>query len=62
MRIDRIKLITEMARKDMTSIELARKADVSRSSVCSLRNGKSCTENTIKRVADALGVSVDNLR
>lgn len=62
MRIDRIKLITEMARKDMTSIELARKADVSRSSICSLRSGKSCAENTIKRVADALGVSVDRLR
>ena len=62
MRVDRIKVIAEMARKDMSSIELAKKAGVSRSSICSLRSGKSCTENTIRRVAQALGVSVEDLR
>ena len=61
-RIDRVKLIAEMARQNVTSIGLAKKAGVSRSSICSLRSGKSCAENTIKRVADALGVSVDDLR
>ena len=40
MRIDRVKLIAEMARQS---------------------SGKSCTENSVKRVAAALGVSVESL-
>lgn len=55
MRIDRVKLIAEMARQDMKVQELADKATVSRATVTALRGGKSCNENSVLRVAQALG-------
>lgn len=61
MRIDRVKLIAEMARRDVTVQELANKATVSRATVTALRGGKSCNENSVRRVAQALGIPVDSL-
>lgn len=61
MRIDRVKLIAEMARRDMRVQELADKATVSRSTVTALRGGKSCNENSIRRVANALDIPVESL-
>ena len=61
MRIDRIKLIAEIARKDMTVKALAEKAIVSRMTVSAMRCGKSVNENTARRVAQALGVDVEDL-
>lgn len=62
MRIDRVKLIAEMARQEITTAELAEKAGVSRSSICAMRGGKSCYANTINHVARALGVSIEDLK
>ena len=61
MRIDRVKLIAEMARRDMRVQELADKATVSRATVPALRGGKSCNENSIRRVANALDIPVESL-
>ena len=61
MRIDRVKLIAEMARQDMKVQELADKATVSRATVTALRGGKSCNENSIRRVAQALDVPLEAL-
>ena len=61
MRIDRVKLIAEMARRDMKVQELADKATVSRTTVTALRGGKSCNENSIRRVANALDIPVESL-
>ena len=61
MRIDRVKLIAEMARQEIKSVELAEKAGVSRVTVSAMRCGKSCTENSVKHVARALGVPVESL-
>ena len=61
MRIDRIKLIAEMARKDMTVKALAEKSLVSRMTVSAMRCGKSVNENSARRVAQALGVDVADL-
>lgn len=61
MRIDRIKLIAEMARKDLTVKALAEKALVSRMTVSAMRCGKSVNENSARRVAQALGVDVADL-
>ena len=61
MRIDRVKLIAEMARRDMRVQELADKATVSRATVPALRGGKSCNENSIRRVAHALDIPVESL-
>lgn len=61
MRIDRIKLIATMARKDLTVKALAEKALVSRMTVSAMRCGKSFNENSARRVAQALGVDVADL-
>lgn len=61
MRIDRIKLITEMVRQDIKTCELAEMAAVSRATITALRGGKSCSANSAKRVAQALNVPLESL-
>lgn len=61
MRIDRIKLIAEMARKELTVKALAEKALVSRMTVSAMRCGKSVNENSARRVAQALAVEIEDL-
>lgn len=61
MRVDRVKLIAEMARQDVRVAELAEKAGVSRCTITALRGGKSCNANSVKHVARALGVQVEEL-
>ena len=61
MRIDRVKLIAEMARLDMSVASLSEKAAVSRSTVTALRGGKNCNANSVRRVATALGMTVESL-
>ena len=61
MVIDRVKLITEMARQRVTVLELAEKAGVARVTLTSVRSGKSCTANTARHIARALGVDVEAL-
>ena len=61
MRIDRVKLIAEMARQEIRVQELAEKAGVSRVTITGMRGGKSCTENSVKHVAKALGIPVESL-
>ena len=62
MRIDRVRLIAEMARQDIKALEIAEKAQVSRSTITALRGGKSCNVNSVRRIATALGVTVDELK
>ena len=61
MRIDRVKLIAEMARQDVTGIQLAERAGVSRVTVSALRCGKTCTAETASKIARALGVDVTEI-
>lgn len=61
MRIDRVKLIAEMARQDITSIKLAEKSGVSRVTVSAVRCGKACSTSTAGKIAAALGVPVESI-
>lgn len=61
MRIDRVKLIAEMARQEISVRGLAEKASVSKCSITALRGGKSCSKNTIMHVCKALNVPVESL-
>ena len=61
MRIDRVKLIAEMARQEITVNELAEKASVSRVTITSARGGKSCSRNSVLHIARGLGVDVSEL-
>ena len=62
MRIDRIKLITEMAKQDMKQKDLAERAGISRATVNYVKSGKSCSEKVGKKIANALGVEVNAFR
>lgn len=61
MRIDRIKLVSELARQDMTQKRLAELAGVSRASVNYIKSGKSCSDEIGHKIADALKVPIETL-
>ena len=61
MRIDRIKLITELAQRDMTQKRLAELSGVSRATINYVRAGKSCTDEVGQKIAQALGVTTKEL-
>lgn len=61
MRVNRVKLMAESARRGIRTAELASKAGVSRATLSAMRGGKSCSVETVQRVAQALGVPVESL-
>lgn len=61
MRIDRIKLITEMARSEIKLYELAEKTGITRATITAIKSGKSCREETAVKLAAGLGVPLSNL-
>lgn len=56
MRIDRVKLITEMARRELGVSALAARCGMSRATVTAVKTGKTCSDQTARKLADALGV------
>jgi putative transcriptional regulator len=61
MRLDRVKLITELARRDMTVNCLAQAAGVTRVTISGIKCGKSCADSTAYKIAQALNVPIDFL-
>ena len=61
MRIDRIKLVAELTRQDMTQAKLAKLAGISRTTVNYIKSGKSCSDEVGNKIANALGVPVTTL-
>ena len=61
MRIDRVKLVTEMARQDMTQLRLVELSGVSRATVSGIQNGRSCSSRSAVKIADALNVPLETL-
>ena len=61
MRIDRVKLIAEMARQEISCIRLAEKAGLGRVTITATRSGKSCSPATAVKIAKALGVPVESI-
>lgn len=61
MRIDRVKLVAELTRRDMTQKKLAELAGVSRATINYIKCGKSCADEIGYKIADALGVPVEKL-
>lgn len=58
MRIDRVKLIAEMARQDLTVLALAERSGLSRMTITSVRSGKSCSKATAEKLAAVLGYDI----
>ena len=61
MRLDRAKLCAIIVKKDLTSIELSKKAGISAQTICSIRKGRSCRDYTGIKIAKALGVNISEL-
>lgn len=61
MRIDRIKLVSELTRQDMTQKRLAELSGVSRVTINYVKGGKSCSDEVGQKIAKALGVDVTEI-
>ena len=61
MKLDRVKLITEMARNGVSCKELVERSGLSRLTVTNVRNGKSCTKSTAIAIAKAIGVEMSQI-
>ena len=55
MRVDRVKLIAEMARAEMSAIKLSEISGVSRITISAIRSGKRCSKETAEKLASVLG-------
>lgn len=62
MKLDCVKVVFELKRQRLTSLDLANKAMCGLSTVQSARNGRNISTNSARRLAAALGVSVDDLK
>lgn len=61
MRIDRVKFVAELTRRDMTQAKLADLAGISRATVNYIKSGKSCSDEVGNKIAKALGVDVTEI-
>ena len=61
MKLDRIKLITEMARRRMTVVEMAKITGISRVTITNVRSGKSCSAAVGYAIAKALNMGPADL-
>ena len=61
MRIDRIKFVSELTRRDMALKKLAELSDVSRATICHIKGGKSCSDEVGHKIAKALNVPIEKL-
>ena len=61
MRIDRVKLATELARREWRDKRLAELSGVSRATLSAIKGGKTISPDTAQRVAGALGLPMEEL-
>ena len=62
MRICRVKLVTELAKRNMTGQDLAKQARLSKATVSSIKNGRSCSEDTAAKIAGVLNMAVEDFK
>lgn len=60
MRVDRVKIAAEMARRDLNSKRLAELTGLSRMTISTVKNGKSCSKDTADKLAAVLGREIIN--
>lgn len=61
MRLNRLELIKELARQDMTQTQLAELSGVSRATINGVKNGRSCSDKSGIKIAEALNVPIEQL-
>ena len=61
MRICRSKFVSELVKHDLTLAKLSEMSGLSRATLTAIKSGKSCKEETAKKIAEALGVPLKKL-
>lgn len=61
MRIDRVKLVSELTKKDMTQKHLAEIVGVSRVTINNVKCGRACSDKVGQKIAQALGIDVTEI-
>lgn len=61
VRIDRIKFVTELEKRDMTQKRLSELSGVSKATISYIKCGKSCSNEIGQKIAEALGVAVEEI-
>lgn len=61
MRIDRVKLVSELTRRDMSQKQLAELSGVSRATINYIKSGKSCSEEIGNKIAKAFNIPIEKL-
>ncbi len=61
MRLNRVRVITEMAKRDISVCALSEKAGISKGTIAGIRAGRSCSQQTGEKLAAAIGVDVETL-
>lgn len=61
MRIDRVRFVAELARRDMNLKQVCEKTGLSRATITAVKSGKTCSDETGRKIAAALKVDVEQL-
>ena len=61
VRIDRIKFVTELEKRDMTQKRLAELSGVSKATISYIKCGKSCSNEKGQKIAQGVGVDVTEI-
>ena len=61
MRIDRIKLLVELAQRDINQKDFADQVGIARGTLSAVCRGVSCSDRTAEKIAQGLGVPLEEL-
>lgn len=61
VKVDRISFVVALAKSGLTGKQLAERSGVARGTISAVKCGKTCSEETISKLAAGLGVSVSEL-
>ncbi|MCL2249108.1 MAG: helix-turn-helix domain-containing protein [Oscillospiraceae bacterium] len=61
IRIDRVRFVSELKRRNMTQNRLTELSGVSRATLSSVSGGKSVSSDTAQKIADALQLPLEKL-
>ena len=61
MKLDRVKVISQMAKSNLTCKDLVQKTGLSRLTVTNVRKGGNCARSTAYAIATAIGVDISEI-
>ena len=61
MRLDVVKMAAVMKERDLRQKDLVHKTGISRNTISAVLNRKSCSEDTAQKIAEALGLKIEEL-